>query len=263
MVTSSSPQPLIQVIDLSKYFGGLPALAQVNFSARRGQVTALIGPNGAGKTTLINCLTGVVTPDRGKILFEGADIAGLAAHQVARLGISRTFQNLRIFPSLSVLDNVLCGLTVQAETSIIQALLRPPGLRHRERRLKLKALEALDTFGLADKASWPAGVLPYGDKKRVEMARAFVSQPALILLDEPVAGLNPEETAQIAGLIRQMRLYGNTMVLVEHDMELVMGVSDRVVVLDGGSRIAAGSPDEIRSNPLVLEAYLGRISATA
>jgi ABC-type branched-subunit amino acid transport system ATPase component len=136
-------------------------------------------------------------------------------------------------------------------------------LRHQERRLKLTALEALDTFGLADKAGWPAGALPYGDKKRVEMARAFVSQPVLTLLDEPVAGLNPEETAKVAALIRQMRLSGRTMVLVEHDMELVMGVADHVVVLDGGRRIAAGPPEEVRTNPLVLEAYLGRISATA
>ncbi|MDP3182126.1 MAG: ABC transporter ATP-binding protein [Desulfobaccales bacterium] len=254
---------LIQVSGLSKHFGGLPALAQVSFSAARGKVTALIGPNGAGKTTLLNCLSGVIRPDGGEILFEGENIAGLAAHKVARLGISRTFQNLRIFPRLSVLDNVLCGLTVQAETSLLEALLRPPALRHRERRLKLTAMEALDTFGLADKAGWPAGALPYGDKKRVEMARAFVSQPVLTLLDEPVAGLNPEETARVAALIRQMRLYGKTMVLVEHDMELVMGVSDRVVVLDGGSRIAAGTPDEVRTNPLVLEAYLGRMSVTA
>jgi ABC-type branched-subunit amino acid transport system ATPase component len=235
----------------------------VSFKAAKGQVTALIGPNGAGKTTLINCLTGVIRPDGGKILFDGVDIAGLPAYRIARLGISRTFQNLRLFPRLSVLDNVLCGLTTQAGDSLFQALLRPPGLRHRERRLKLTAMEALDTFGLADKAGLPAGVLPYGDKKRLEMARAFVSQPQLTLLDEPVAGLNPEETAQIAGLIRQMRLSGKTMVLVEHDMELVMGVSDLVVVLDGGSRIAAGPPDEVRTNPLVLEAYLGRMSATA
>jgi branched-chain amino acid transport system ATP-binding protein len=238
-------------------------LAEVSFGVAQGQVTALIGPNGAGKTTLINCLTGVLRPDGGGILFNGADIAGLPAHRIARLGITRTFQNLRLFPRLSVLDNVLCGLTPQAGDSLLQALLRPPGLRHRERRLKLTALEALDTFGLADKAGLPAAVLPYGDKKRLELARAFVSQPQLTLLDEPVAGLNPEETAQIAGLIRQLRLSGKTMVLVEHDMELVMGVSDRVVVLDGGSRIAAGSPDEVRSNPLVLEAYLGRLSATA
>jgi ABC-type branched-subunit amino acid transport system ATPase component len=255
--------PLLQITRLSKHFGGLPALAEVNFAVEPGQVTALIGPNGAGKTTLINCLTGVISPDQGEIWFDGVNLAGLPAHRIARRGISRTFQNLRIFPRLSVLDNVLCGLTAQAGDSMFLALLRPPGLRHRERRLRLAAMEALDTFGLADKAELPAGVLPYGDKKRLEMARAFVSRPVLTLLDEPVAGLNPEETASIAGLIRQMRLAGKTMVLVEHDMELVMGVSDRVVVLDGGSRIAAGSPDEVRTNPLVLEAYLGRMSATA
>jgi ABC-type branched-subunit amino acid transport system ATPase component len=255
--------PLLKITGLTKHFGGLPALSGVSFQAARGQVTALIGPNGAGKTTLINCLTGVIRPDKGEIRFNGGDIAGLAAHRVARLGITRTFQNLRLFPRLSVLENVLCGLTIAAGNSLTEALLRLPRLRNRERRLMLRAMEALDNFGLADKAALPAAALSYGDKKRVEMARAFVSQPVLTLLDEPVAGLNPEETAQIAALIRQMRLYGKTMVLVEHDMELVMGVSDRVVVLDGGSRIAAGTPEEIRTNPLVLEAYLGRMSVTA
>ncbi len=254
---------LLEITGLTKHFGGLPALSEVSFQAVKGQVTSLIGPNGAGKTTLINCLTGVLRPDAGAIDFAGADLAGMPAHQVARLGITRTFQNLRIFPRLSVLDNVLCGLTVQAGDSMMNALLRPPGLRHRERRLKLTALEALDAFGLADKAGWPVGVLPYGDKKRVEMARAFVSQPVLTLLDEPVAGLNPEETASVAAFIRQMRLAGRTMILVEHDMELVMGVSDHVVVLDGGRRIAEGTPEAVRHNPLVIEAYLGRISATA
>jgi len=255
--------PLLQISGLTKYFGGLPALDRVSFNVADGRVTALIGPNGAGKTTLINCLSGVLEPDAGSILFQGVDLTELAAHQVARRGISRTFQNLRIFPRMSVLDNVLCGLTVQARSSLLEAMLRTPGLRHRERRLKLMALEALDNFGLADKAGWPAGALSYGDKKRVEMARAFVSQPVLILLDEPVAGLNPEETAQIGALIRQMRLYGRTLLLVEHDMDLVMGISDHVVVLDGGCRIAQGTPDEVRVNPLVLEAYLGRMSATA
>ncbi len=255
--------PLLQITRLSKHFGGLPALSEVSFRVAPGQVTALIGPNGAGKTTLINCLTGVIRPDGGEIFFDGVNIAGRPAHHIARLGVTRTFQNLRLFPRLSVLDNVLCGLTTLAGDSLWQALLRLPGLRHRERRLRLTALEALDTFGLADQAGLPAAILPYGDKKRLELARAFASQPRLTLLDEPVAGLNPEETAQIAGLIRQMRLSGKTMVLVEHDMELVMGVSDHVVVLDGGNRIASGSPAAVRTNPLVLEAYLGRLSATA
>ena len=254
---------LLEITSLSTNFGGLPALLEVNFRAERGKVTALIGPNGAGKTTLINCLTGVLTPDQGTILFEGENLGGLPAHRVARLGIARTFQNLRLFPRMSVMDNVLCGLTLQAGSSMAAALLRTPGLRHRERRLRLTAMEALDTFGLADQAQMPAGALPYGDKKRVEMARAFVSQPALTLLDEPVAGLNSQETAQIGNLIRQMRLAGKTMVLVEHDMDLVMSVSDHVVVLDGGRRIASGAPDEVRVNPLVLEAYLGRMSVTA
>ena len=254
---------LLQIRGLGKHFGGVPALAEVSFNAAAGQVTALIGPNGAGKTTLLNCLSGVLQPDGGAIWFNGANLAGLAAHRVARMGIARTFQNLRLFPRLSVLDNVLCGLTVQAQDSLWQALLRPPGLRHQERRLKLAALEALDMFGLTGKMDLPAGVLPYGDKKRVELARVFVSQPVLALLDEPVAGLNAEETGEIAGLVRQLRQQGKSMLLVEHDMELVMGVADQVVVLDGGRLIASGPPQEVRVNPLVLEAYLGRMSVVA
>lgn len=264
MIPESLPDTfLLQISGVSKYFGGVPALQEVSFSAVAGQVTALIGPNGAGKTTLLNCLSGVLPPDQGAIRFNGKNLTGLPAHQVAQLGIARTFQNLRLFPRLSILDNVLCGLTVQAQESLWQALFRPPGLRHQERRLRLKALEALDTFGLTGKADLPAGVLPYGDKKRVELARAFVSQPVLTLLDEPVAGLNPEETAEIAGLLRHLRQQGKTMLLVEHDMMLVMDVADQVVVLDGGKKIAAGPPEEVQTNPLVLEAYLGRMSLTA
>lgn len=263
MLESPGSKSLLQIQGLSKHFGGVPALSEVSFSAAAGQVTALIGPNGAGKTTLLNCLSGVLPPDAGAIWFNGKNLAGLPAHRVAGRGITRTFQNLRLFPRLSVLDNVLCGLTVQAQDSLWQALLRPPALRHQERRLKLAALEALDLFGLTGRMDLPAEVLPYGDKKRVELARAFVSQPVLTLLDEPVAGLNPEETEEIAGLLRQLRQQGKSMLLVEHDMELVMGVADRVVVLDGGRLIASGSPQEIRTNPLVLEAYLGRLSVVA
>jgi len=255
--------PLLEVSGLTKRFGGVPALSDVSFGVEAGRVTALIGPNGAGKTTLINCLTGVLHPDAGRIRFGGEELAGLPPHRIAALGLARTFQNLGLFPRLTVLDNVLTGLTTRAGASFLEALLRPPGQRHRERRLRLTAMEALDAFGLADKAGLPAGALAYGDKKRLELARVFVSQPVLALLDEPVAGLNPEETAQVGALLRQLRAAGRTLLLVEHDMELVMGVSDRVVVLDGGRRIAAGPPEEVRRNPLVLEAYLGRMSATA
>ena len=254
---------LLQIQGLSKHFGGVPALQEVSFGAGAGQVTALIGPNGAGKTTLLNCLSGVLPPDQGAVWFNGHNLAGLQAFEVARLGVARTFQNLRLFPRLSVLDNVLTGLTVQAQDSLWRALLRPPGLRHAERLLRLTALEALDFFGLTGKMDLPAGVLPYGDKKRVELARVFVSQPVLALLDEPVAGLNPGETAEIAGLLRQLKQQGKSMLLVEHDMELVMGVADRLVVLDGGRLIASGTPQEVRVNPLVLEAYLGRLSVVA
>jgi branched-chain amino acid transport system ATP-binding protein len=226
-------------------------------------VTALIGPNGAGKTTMINCITGVDIPDAGRVDFAGEDITGLPAYQVARLGISRTFQNLKLFPRLSVIDNVLCGLTVQGGQSMLGALLRPPRVRNRERRLRLLAMAALDRFGLTELADWPVDVLAYGDRKRVELARAVVSEPRLILLDEPVAGLNHEETSTVAKEIRALRAQGYTLLLVEHDMDLVMRVSDHVVVLDGGRCIAGGTPDEVRRNPLVLEAYLGRTGAMA
>ncbi len=254
---------MLDVTSLCRNFGGLPALSEVSFSLQRGRVTALIGPNGAGKTTMINCITGADQPDAGRVDFGGEEITGLPAYRVAHLGIARTFQNLRLFPRLSVIDNVLCGLTVQGGQSMLGALLRPPVVRNRERRLHLKAMAALDRFGLTELADWPVSVLAYGDRKRVELARAVVSEPSLILLDEPVAGLNHEETMAVGSEILALRAQGYTLLLVEHDMDLVMGVSDHVVVLDGGRCIASGTPDEIRQNPLVLEAYLGRTIATA
>lgn len=254
---------MLQLDSLSKKFGGLPALSQVSFTVPEAKLTALIGPNGAGKSTLIHCITGVLPSSGGSIFFKDQEITGLSAHQISQLGISRTFQNLRLFPRLDVLNNVLTGLTNQGGTSMLMAMLRLPYLRHRERRLKLKALEALDRFELGDKASWPAEVLAYGDKKRVELARAIVGKPDLLLLDEPVAGLNSQETAAVGEQLKMLRRKGHTILLVEHDMELVMDIADQVVVLDSGRCIAIGTPEEVRKNPLVLEAYLGKMEATA
>lgn len=254
---------MLKLDRISKNFGGLPALSEVSFEVEKGLVTALIGPNGAGKSTLINCITGVLPPSSGSIRFRDREISNEPAHAIARCGIARTFQNLKLFPRLSVLDNVLTGLTCDGGDSVLMAMLRLPYLRARERQLKLRALDALDRFNLSDKAQWPAAVLAYGDKKRVELARAMVSRPALLLLDEPVAGLNAEETAAVGEQLKLLRGAGHTLLLVEHDMDLVMEIADRVVVLDSGRCIAIGPPDEVRRNPLVLEAYLGRMEATA
>jgi ABC-type branched-subunit amino acid transport system ATPase component len=254
---------MLEIDAVSVWFGGLPALREVSFGIPSRRVTAMIGPNGAGKSTLIDCISGVTPLSGGAVRLDGKRIDALDAHRIAGRGITRTFQNLKLFDRLSVLDNVLIGLTVTADRSFVRAMLRLPELRHQERRLRLQALEALDSFDLSAKAKWPASALSYGEKKRVEMARAFVSAPRLVLLDEPVAGLNTDETDRIAHLIRRLRAGGHTMLLVEHDMELVMAVADRVVVLDSGQLIAQGTPQEVRNNPLVLEAYLGRMEATA
>jgi len=254
---------MLQLNSVNKYFGGLPALKDVSLRVSSGCLTALIGPNGAGKSTLINCITGVLPFSNGSVTFKGQEISGLPAYRISRMGVSRTFQNLRLFPRLNVLDNVMTGLTCEGGRSMLMAMLRLPYHRHRERHLKLRALEALDRFGLGDKVNWPAGVLAYGDKKRVELARAMVGNPDLLLLDEPVAGLNREETEAVGEQLKLLRQAGHTILLIEHDMDLVMNIADQVVVLDSGCCIAAGTPDEVQSNPLVLEAYLGRMEATA
>ncbi len=254
---------MLRLNNVSKNFGGLPALSNVSVEVPEGKLTALIGPNGAGKSTLINCITGVIPPSEGEILFRGENIAAMPPHLIRRSGIARTFQNLKTFPRLTVLDNVLTGLSCEGGSSMLMAMLRLPYLRTRERQLKLRALEALDRFSLSGKAKWPATALPYGDKKRVELARATVGNPHLLLLDEPVAGLNADETAAVGEQLKRLRSEGLTMLLVEHDMDLVMTIADQVVVLDSGKCIASGTPDEVRRNPLVLEAYLGKMDATA
>ncbi|MBN2427748.1 MAG: ABC transporter ATP-binding protein [Deltaproteobacteria bacterium] len=254
---------MLSIDHLTKHFGGLPALNDVSFDCPAGRITTLIGPNGAGKSTLINCVTGVLVPDKGSVRLEGTEIGREPSYRIPYHGIARTFQNLALFPRLSVLENVLSGLTVEAETGFLKSIFRPPATRNHERRLRLKAMEMLDRFVLAGKADWPVGELSYGDRKRVEMARALVSGPRILFLDEPVAGLNAEESAAIGEEICRLRNLGLTILLVEHDMDLVMAVSDGIVVLDSGELIAQGSPEEIRHNPKVIEAYLGRMSVTA
>ena len=254
---------MLSIDHLTKHFGGLPALNDVSFDCPAGRITTLIGPNGAGKSTLINCITGLLAPDNGSVRLDGVDIGGEPSYRIPYHGIARTFQNLALFPRLSVLENVLSGLTVEAETGFLKSIFRPPSTRNHERRLRLKALAMLDRFALAGKADWPVGELSYGDRKRVEMARALVSGPRILFLDEPVAGLNAGESAAIGEEICRLRNLGLTILLVEHDMDLVMAVSDGIVVLDSGELIAQGSPEEIRHNPKVIEAYLGRMSVTA
>lgn len=248
---------MLELRGVGRNFGGLAALSEVSFHAATGEVTALIGPNGAGKSTLINCATGVDRPDAGEVLLNGQPITGLPAHRVAGLGVARTFQNLRLFPRLSVLDNVLCGLTVKAGGSLLGALLRPPALRNRERRLRLQALAALDRFDLAALADWPVGVLAYGDRKRVELARAVVSEPRLLLLDEPVAGMTDEETMKSAELF--LSLAGKySLIVVEHDMDFVSRIAKTVTVLHEGGVLAEASMDAVQNDQKVIEVYLGR-----
>jgi branched-chain amino acid transport system ATP-binding protein len=249
--------PLLEVKDLSLRFGGLLALEGVGFTAEAGEVTAVVGPNGAGKTSAINCISGVLRPAGGTVLFEGRDVTGLVAHRFSRLGLVRTFQNLRIFSRMNVLENIMVGLHGTTGREFLSAMLRLPGFRVQEEAIRSRAWESLELFGLGGVAFRPAGQLAYGDQKRLELARAMVSRPKLILLDEPVAGLNAAETEMVGELIQTIRGQGVGVVLVEHDMSLVMRVSDKVVVLSGGRKIAEGSPSVIQRNPEVISTYLG------
>jgi branched-chain amino acid transport system ATP-binding protein len=250
-------ETILEVENLTLRFGGLTALDDVSFSIEEGEILGLIGPNGAGKTTCFNAVTGVYRPTSGGIRFRGASIVGMKKHQITRHGVARTFQNIRLFPAMTALENVLVGADAQHSTGMFSALFRLPQHRREEDDGHTRAMDLLRFMGIATKADELASNLSYGDQRRLEIARAMATQPKLICLDEPAAGFNPAEKVELMNLIRKVRDQGFTVLLIEHDMKLVMGVTDRIVVLEFGRKIAEGSPAEIRDNPAVIAAYLG------
>ncbi len=250
--------PLLKAEKLTHYFGGLMALSDFRLSISRGELVGLIGPNGAGKTTVFNLITGVHPPTGGNILFEGREIAGLAPNRITALGIARTFQNIRLFRDLTVLDNVRTAFYAQARYGAAEGLFRFGRFLREEDRIAGKALDLLEAFGLREWADEQARNLPYGLQRRLEIARALATGPRLLLLDEPAAGMNPNEILRLMEFIRWIRTeFGLTILLIEHQMPLVMGLCERIVVLDFGATIAEGTPREIQNHPRVLEAYLG------
>jgi len=251
-------EPLLQLRGCTVTFGGLTALSGLDLAVPHGALVGLIGPNGAGKSTAFNAITGVYPPVAGQVVLEGRVLNGTPPHRIARLGIARTFQTVRLFGNLSVLDNVKCGAHMHAGYGWLQAVVLGARRAAGERRLTRKAHEVLELVGLSDWAQAKAGSLPYGGERLVEIARALAAEPRLLLLDEPAAGMNPQETNTLLGFIRRVReALGLTIVLIEHDMRLVMGICERIVVLDHGERIAEGSPSEVRADPRVIAAYLG------
>ncbi|WP_200176725.1 ABC transporter ATP-binding protein [Ectothiorhodospira shaposhnikovii] len=249
--------PLLEVRGLGKAFGGVHAVDDLSFRILPGEVYAVIGPNGAGKTTLFNLITGLYQPDQGEISLKGEAVQGLPPERLARLGMSRTFQNLQICMNMTALENVMLGRHLHLKRNFLAALLRWPSLRASERTCRAQAEELIRFVGCGDYVDADAAAMPYGALKRLEIARALATQPSILLLDEPAAGLNSTETAALEQLIRKVAAGGITVVLVEHDMKLVMSISDRVLVLDYGRKLAEGTPREIRDNPDVIAAYLG------
>lgn len=249
---------LLVVKDLGIQFGGLKAVDDVYMEIDKGEIVGLIGPNGAGKTTVFNMLTGVYTPTKGAIRFDQQSIIGKKPYQINRLGIARTFQNIRLFREMTVLQNIKLAMNAQIRYSVVSGMLRLPAYWREERRADEKAMELLSLFGLEDIRDQRAGNLPYGQQRKLEILRALASDPKLLLLDEPAAGMNPTETKELMEVIRSIRdKFGVAILLIEHDMSLVMEVCERLYVLDYGTLIATGSPDEVRKNEKVIKAYLG------